>query len=328
MIQVRCDRSSPKFLKMVYQKSYFKVLLGPEKSADAGYGSDEEELEPPKKHADRSGFDKMGDSNVFKRTRPFQIVQPRPKLERYPSGLQLSGLKLHRETSLIKQDGDRMEDGLVPYNTEITSFKMEPTNMEHAVTNSGSNTVLNTGPTSLDISNLSYPVMSTLQTARSSRLSGHYSSRVSRYFQNDFGFSSHRTDTFSGHSSRRGASADIKREMEEKANKHIRTCQVIGNVKRGSRAQISYLGFRHTVSPSQSPLKHYHMDAFSRNIPKSHTDSVLRVEPEQKNTPYVIQLRKNIGSISRIKQVGLLCQTNDPLPEISGRTLILGPGEN
>ena len=310
---------------MVYQKTYFKVLLGPEK-IDSDDGSDYDEPEPPRKHADRSGFDTMGDSKVYKRTRPFQVVQPRPRLERYPSSLQLSGLKLHRET--IKQgpedDRSRLESReLVPYNTEVTAFKsdsQEPGSTE--------NTARNSGPPSLDISNLSIPISSTLQTARSSRYSGHYSNRVSKYFLNDFGFRSHRTDTFSGHSARRGfPSADIKKQIEEKANEHIRTCQVMGNVKRGSRAQISYLGFRNTVSPSQSPLTRYQVDAFSGVIPKSHTDNILRVQSQNKSIPVVIQLRKNGGNTKRVKHVGLLCQTNDPLPEISGRTLVLGNGE-
>ena len=312
---------------MVYQRTYFKVLLGPEK-LDSDDGSDGDEPDPPKKHVDRSGFETMADTKVFKRTRPFQMVQPRPRLERYPSSLQLSGLKLHKETSSVKltsneEEHRRMESReLVPYNTEVTTFKAEPAeplNPDNGPHNSQAH--------SLDISNLSIPVTSTLQTARSSRQSGHYSNRVSKYFLNDFGFRTHRTDTFSGHSTRRGvASGDIEKEMEERANEHIRTCQVIGNVKRGSRAQISYLGFRNTVSPRHSPSARFQMDAFSRGIPKSHTDNVLRVESSpNKHVPYIIQLRRNGGATKRTKNVGIL--SSDPLPEISGRTLILGTGD-
>ena len=311
---------------MVYQKTHFKVLLGPEKiPGDDTDSSDDEAPEPTKKHTDRSGFEKMGDSHVYKRTRPFQIAQPRPRLERHPSGLQLSGLKLHRDTSSPKHEEEngrnRVEsDFLVPYNTEITSFKFDTNN---------TSALDNDDIPPLDINNISYPITSGLQTVRSSRYAGYNTSRVSRYFLNDFGLRSHRTDTFSGHSARRGVSADINREMQETANKHIKACQAIGNVKRGSKAQLSYLGLRHTVSPSHLPLRRYHMDAFSQNIPKSHTDKVLRVEPEpNKTVPYVVQLRRNIGSIARVKNKGLLCQPNNPLPEISGRTLVLGSVDN
>ena len=309
---------------MVYQKAHFKVLLGPEKlPGEDTDTSDDESPEPTKRHTDRSGFDKMGDSNVFKRTRPFQVAQPRPRLERYPSGLKLSGLKLHQDAASPKEDesGNRKKsEFMVPYNTEITSFKFDT---------NGNSLADDDDIPPLDINSVSYPIMSGLQTLRSSRYVGNHTSRVSRYFMNDFGLRSHRTDTFSGHSSRRGVSADINREMQETADKHIKACQVIGNVKRGSKAQLGYLGLRHTVSPSRSPLRRYHMDAFSQSIPKTHTDKVLRVEPEQnKNGHFVIQLRRNIGSIARVKNVGLLCQPNNPLPEISGRTLVIGSNEN
>ena len=307
---------------MVYQRAHFNVLLGPEKLPDEDTdSSDNESSGPTKKTSEPSGFDKMGDSNVFKRTRPFRMGQPRPRLERHPSGLKLSGLRLHQDAPSPKEDdnGNRKKsEFLVPYNTEITSFKLDTNSLAD-----------DDDIPPLDINHVSYPIMSGLQALRSSRHVGNHTSRVSRYFTNDFGLRTHRTDTFSGHSSRRGVSADISREMQETADKHIKACQAIGNVKRGSKAQLSYLGLRHTVSPSRSPLRRYHLDAFSQSIPKTHTDKVLRVEPEQnKNDHFVIQLRRNVGSIARVKNAGLLYKSNNPLPEISGRTLVIGSNDN
>lgn len=327
---------------MVYKKSDITVLLGPEKyrstvEASEDYLQDYDGEQFPvraraKKVGENQVFEKIGDSNVYKRTRPFQQVLPRPKLERFHTGLELSGQKVQTDEVKLK-----LKSGLVTTAASSATVRnddwvklVEPEHRPKLEREKTSTSML--GVRELD-SALSYQSM-TLPRSKRDRASHNSANHTpSLNFLTEFGLHSERTDTFSGHQRRRGtnAVAQLERQLERSAARHIRACQIVGNVKRSSKANMSYEGLKQTVSPLHSPLSHCSTDR-ARNQNHSRTSlsekafhrSNHSLDSGASVVPYMIQMRKNIGSISRLKSLG--SPRPDPLQTINSRTMIVGSG--
>lgn len=331
---------------MVYRKSTIKVLLGPEGrqsfSAYRETSKDPEADSPrlsPRKHRDgRDGvFEKIGETNVYKRTRPFKSFQGRPTLERYPSNLELSGHKVEAEGDKTKRDTARyLESARTNVTTDSLVGNDVSKSEDKVINKDGSKVdekqIYKDGKVSATSSHTSSAadgrISSTVSKSRQSRThSGIHNATVSQNMLTDFGFRTSRTDTFSGHQRRRGASADLERLLEKQAERHIRTCQVVGNVKRSSKAQQSYQGLKDTVSPLHTPMSFSSSDRLHKSALQDKT--IYRSDSNLDKTemvPYMIQIRKSVGSISRTKTIAQSCQKNNPLPEISGQTLLVGTG--
>lgn len=304
--------------KMVYKKSNIKVLLGPEnlKHTITSQGNGDEEF-PPKLTARkpletrRDAFGKIGESNIYKRTRPYK-THARPTLEKTLSNLELSGKKVETEEEKQKVKAEESAD------TTKTGTTNEPDKPEYTDSTRDSSASSKMKDRQSDKDERS-------QTRQKSK-QGRSSANIvfSRNVLTDFGFSTQRTDTFSGHHRRRGVSADILRQFEEQAERHIRTVQTVGNVKRSSRANQGCQGLKHTVSPLQSPMSFYTADRLNNSLVRD--KSFYRSDTDLDRAgmaPYLSQLRKHI---SKTRTISEACQKNNPLPGITNRTLIVGTG--
>ena len=309
---------------MVYRKHKLKVLLGPEKLA---LNKDDEDLIPDdilfsvtrerSRYFDQSSFGKIGETNVYKRTRPSQALQPRPRLERYPSGLQLSGQKVDSNDTSAKSARSTLS-GRRPHTHSQDSDKLEDPSERISPVSKDTNMPSDSSAATYSPS---------LTRVRQGRGQFSANNTVSRNFLTDFGLRTERTDTFSGHHRHRSvASVDMERQMEEKAKLHIRTCQTFGNMKRSSKVQLGYQGLRAAVSPSHGPTPIGSREGSSRiNKDKVFYKSDLSLDKPDVG-PYMIQIRKNIGSISKTKTIAQGYQRPKHRPEINGRTIIVGTG--
>lgn len=318
---------------MVYRRSNIKVLLGPEKpererhvnspASDYRDGVSKDDDNFPARIRVRKSLDnrnseqfhKMGETNVYKRTRPFKVFQGRPTLERYPSDLELSGHKVETEEDKLKAKSARNSDSA---RTQMTQGSM---NIDQSDLSIDCKTSARSNDSEHAAEGRFSPTLAKYGRGHSSA-----SNVLSRNVLTDFGLRATRTDTFSGHQRRRDASADLERQMEERAERHIRTCQVVGNVKRGSRAQQSYQGLKDTVSPLQSPM------AFYPSLQKSAIGAYQSFAKADSNAdktnvvPYMIQIRKSVGSVSKMKAIVPDLRRSNQLPEISCRTIVAGTG--
>jgi hypothetical protein len=311
---------------MVYKKSKIKVLLGPEREKYLqSNGSEQTTNEHAssriiirKPSENRNGvFETIGETHVYKRTRPFNAFKGKPTLERYPSNLELSGHKVENEDEKIKAKSAR---DIESARTQMTIESIRLDDMDKSGINKASARSRDTQATD-DRHSPSLP------KSRHGRAYSSASNVVSKNVLSDFGLRTSRTDTFSGHQRRRGASADLAHQLEESAERHIRTCQVAGNLKRSSRAQQSVQGLKNFVSPSHRRMAFQAGDRL-RHSSFAPENNFMRSDSnlEKANVvPYMIQIRKNVGSVSRMKSIGSDFRRH-PLPELSGRTLIVGTG--
>jgi len=323
---------------MVYQKSGIKVLLGPEKYQDyfdsANDAVDQENeqfrVQNSARRREAQGFDKIGESNVYKRTRTFQPPPTRPKLERYPSGLELSGQRVNNkdDNKTVKPASD-LDKSL----KDVETLKGEETPLKLA--SGRESTATNRMERNLTSADSRQTPTYTRRRERSRYSAG---TMMSNNFLTEFGLRSERTDTFSGHQRRRGTSAagELERQLEMSAERHIRTCQVVGNVKRSSRAQMSYQGLKDTVSPMMSPHGGHSRastERLRRTTPLGYQKDKTfhgvnqNLDSNDSVVPYLIQIRKNIGSMARMKAL-TASPRHDSLQQINSRTMIVGSGMN
>lgn len=320
---------------MVYKRSSITVLLGPEQAERERHVNSpaSDYREPVSKESDNfparitvrkslnsrmsEQFDKMGETNVYKRTRPFKAFRGRPQLERCPSDLELSGHKVETEEDKLKAKSARNSDSA---KTQMTQGSMKNDQSDRSFD----------GKTTARSSDSDHTAEGRFSPTLAKYGRGYSSTSnvLSRNVLTDFGLRATRTDTFSGHQRRRGASADLERQMEERAERHIRTCQVVGNVKRGSRAQQSYQGLKNTVSPLQSPVAFYSNDRLQKCAFGAEQSFVRADSNADKPSvvPYMIQIRKSVGSVSRMKSIVPDLRMGKQLPELSCRTLVAGTG--
>lgn len=317
---------------MVYKKSTIKVLLGPETLKKAHetnafvdeIGGDKRRL-GHRRRPDDQVFEKIGETNVYKRIRPFQALKSRPKFERCPSSLQLSGQKVENEDTKLNLKSARNSESRKTPGTDDdfgNIFDDMDTRSNH-----GGEKPKSAGR---DLpSEESYSP--SLQRTRRERAHNPATNTISQNFLTEFGLRTERTDTFSGHQRRRGLSANMERQLELSAERHIRTCQVVGNVKWSSRAQQSCQGLKDTVSPLNSPksiyserLGRYNSSQNFREKSFYKSDMSLDSGKYESAVPYMIQIRKHVGSTSRIKPLGKTFTATDTIPGINSRTLIVG----
>lgn len=318
---------------MVYRKSSIKVLLGPEKlrnadSVDGVVSELDTDRSPvrvgPRKHNDNQVFEKIGETNVYKRIRPFNALRGRPKLVRVPSNLHLSGQKVESEDTRLNLKSAR--------NSKTPGADEDFANIFDEMDKKSNAGADKPSSENRDLqSACSYSP--TLQRPKRDRSQAAAANTVSQNILTEFGLRTERTDTFSGHRRRRGASADMERQLEMSAERHIRTCQVVGNVKRSSRIQQSCQGLKNTVAPILSPLapcpterlKRYNSYNSSNLFKdKSFYRSDTSLDRMDDTIPYMIQIRRNVGSTPRIKPLGKPLKGADGLQSITSRTLIVG----
>ncbi|KAL4226424.1 hypothetical protein ACF0H5_014407 [Mactra antiquata] len=311
---------------MVYKKSNIKVLLGPEnyKTNSAANGTDNEELiqKPVKTTSDskREKFEKIGETQVYKRTRPAHAFQGKPPtLERYPSNLELSGKRVETDEEKRKaqaaEEKDKENQATVKTGDSHTPDKQDETDRTR---DSSAKTNMRDQQSGQESKSASRQKP---KQARSSTGNIVFSRNV----LTEFGLSPQRTDTFSGHQRRRGYSADIERQFEEQAERHIRTCQTVGNVKWSSRANQGCKGLKSTVSPLQSPMSFCSSDRL-HHASMLRDKSFFRSETELDKagmTSYFSQIRKQISKSKTLTQA---YQKRKYLPDINSRTLIVGTG--
>jgi len=314
---------------MVYKKSAIKVLLGPESllGEENATGDSEGDRFPLRtvglrKRTDNQVFEKIGETNVYKRTRPFQTLKDRPKIVRAPTNLTLAGQKVENEDTKLNLSTDRTVDSARSANDSVLDDMDRKSNF-------GADKAASDGR---DLHSASSCYSPTLQrTGRRDRgQSGKNNQTISHNFLTDFGLRTERTDTFSGHQRRRAQSSDLERQLEMSAQRHIRTCQVVGNVKRSSRVQQSCLGLKQTVCPLQSPYSSYPTERFGV---RRH-NSTLRENTFYKSDPsldsfenpvsYMVQIRRNVGSVSKMKPLGKPLTRADTQPQVNARTIIVG----
>lgn len=317
----------------MYKKSAIKVLLGPESLLDQGESGDGAGTAATKfpvrghglrKQTDNQVFEKIGETNVYKRIRPFQALKSRPRLVRCPSTLQLEGQKVDTEDTKLNLTTVRTLESARSLRGAEDSFTSVD-DMDRKSTYNGENPL----STNRDLQSAgSYSP--TLKRTGRDRVHQNGANTISQNFLTEFGLRTERTDTFSGHQRRRGASADMERQLELSAERHIRTCQVVGNLKRSSRAQQSCQGLKDTVSPLHSPFSNYPTERLRRY----NSTSNLKERPFYKSdqsldqldnhVPYLIQIRRNIGSICKMKPLGKPFTRSAAVPEVNSRTLIVG----
>lgn len=315
---------------MVYRKNNFRVLLGPkilqfpDEDGTVSHVPDDDRqalrITVRKPVVENQAFEKC-DTNIYKRTRHFQTLVNRPKLEKYSTALELSGHKVEKDDPEIAKS-TKLKCSVTTTNINDTGVKTEESNKLPQ---------RNCMPSKVrelqSASDIRFINSSTVKAARGNFSAGTVIS-ILPHFLTDFVIRSERTDAFPGHSRCRDvASANLERQMVEKAERHIRMCQTVGNMKRSSKALYNYQGLRNAVSPHATPNTFRQSDRTSKSLlrEKSYVSSDSSVD-KISVVPYVIQIRKNAGSLCRMKSIHQACQANDPLPEISGRTMLVGFG--
>lgn len=234
------------------------------------------------------GFEQLGDTRVFKRTR--NMYRGRPSLTRWPSGFELNGEKLVRQTE--KDKNEKMEEP-TQKNDETTSVLSHVTNKSVSVS-----------------------VNSRLPPLPSPR--SEYKGIPSPAFYSDFGLKNIRTDAFSGYQrpKKRNSkvSEEVKRKIEQNAERHIYACQVLSNGHRGSRAVQSVMALRDNVCPQRSYVRSAMDEAPIHKVTRHNT-----FLDGTKKSSYALVIKTRVSESEQRKK-----KKADPLPEISGHTLILG----
>lgn len=309
---------------MVYRKCNIRVLLGPETlqkhvedvENDAPENGNQTSRTILRKSSEKQPCEKISEINVYKRFRPFQAFVNKPKLERYPTTLRLSGHKVENEVETLQSAKSKVS--ATTTNIDETHFKTDKfEKMLHKFC---------INPKVQSASDVHFKYCSKKKAARG-QSSASTTCSISPRFFTDYGFQLERTDTFSGHYRRHVASADIERQMEEQAERHIRMCQIVGNVKRSSKAQFSCQGLRDIVSPLTMKTACRQSNKIHNSLVKNNSYVPCDSTPEKSSiVTNVLQIRKTVGSLAKIKSIQKACQANDPLPEISVRTVLVGFG--
>lgn len=141
----------------------------------------------------------------------------------------------------------------------------------------------------------------------------------SKSFYNDFGLRTQNTDTFSGYRNmkmkKNKSTSFVEREIEKKAMKHIHAIQVLSSSKRGSYAIRSVNSLKETLGPMRSNTEVMLPTSYVRSqvVSEKHPTFV----DVTKKPPYNMLVRTRDGNTTSKVSRG-----NNPLPEISGRTLL------
>ncbi|KAK3103946.1 hypothetical protein FSP39_023134 [Pinctada imbricata] len=245
------------------------------------------------------GYGQLRDSKVYKRTR--YLYQSPREPGQWPVGLELSGRKIMdgQLSGAVSQEGIHQQRQNSPVEKEESDIQK----------------ILETIP------RLSRTGMRPLGSpTRPHKVC------LSPSFYSDFGLRSERSDTFSGFRRVRrfnsSLGSDFERQIKEKANRHIYACQTQNSSRRGSRAAQGLDQLKQTVGPARNTttleLPTQYVRSMSRNLERNATFVDVTRRPQ-----YALFIRTRDRS-SITPDYAMKRNKTDPLPEISGRTMVLG----
>lgn len=238
--------------------------------------------------------------------------QPTHSATKWPATLELSGKKIHdHSSSAITQDNETRSGEKESTATEISEINGNVENVDKTVSDSQKGILSYLPPLSQSLVR-----QSATPSASAKKMS------FSPTFYADYGLRCEKTDTFPGLLHRRKrekSNVEIVKQIEEKANRHIYACQVLSNSKRGSKAAQSVNTLKQTVGPKR---------ASASKLPTTFVRQHLHHAPERQATFVDVSKRAPFSLFIRTRESPDFSRAprhkTAPLPEINGRTLILG----
>lgn len=239
-------------------------------------------------------FEKLRDSKVYKRTR--QQIKELRKVRQWPAGLELSGKAMGEDeaAAFVKVGKDNDSVGL-PDDVSIGEGNRLP------------------------------PLPETIEISPRSNTKLSFSSS----FFSDYGLRSNKTNLFSAYKRGRkkaksASETQLEEEVHAKAERHIYACHVLSSVRRGSKAALNYSSFRESIGPNSRPIRP--VSEFSPPKPihrhfAGSPDKSRHLYDTAKKSPVAFYIKtRDSSDLSRAR----LKAADGGLPEINGRTLILG----
>lgn len=241
--------------------------------------------------------------------------QPTHSATQWPVTLELSGKKIHdqngRHSLSATQDNETKSGERETTTTDITEIAGNVENVDQTVSDSQKGILSHLPPLSQSLVR-----QSATPSANAKKMS------FSPTFYADYGLRCEKTDTFPGLLHRRKrekSNVEIVKQIEQKANRHIYACQVLSNSKRGSKAAQSVNTLKQTVGPKR---------ASTSQLPTTFVRQHLHHAPERQATFVDVSKRAPFSLFIRTRESPDFSRAprhkTAPLPEINGRTLILG----
>lgn len=241
--------------------------------------------------------------------------QPTHSATKWPVTLELSGKKIHeqngRHSLSAAQDNETKSGERETTTTDITEIAGNVENVDKTVSDSQKGILSHLPPLSQSLVR-----QSATPSANAKKMS------FSPTFYADYGLRCEKTDTFPGLLHRRKrekSNVEIVKQIEQKANRHIYACQVLSNSKRGSKAAQSVNTLKQTVGPKR---------ASTSQLPTTFVRQHLHHAPERQATFVDVSKRAPFSLFIRTRESPDFSRAprhkTAPLPEINGRTLILG----
>lgn len=238
-------------------------------------------------------FEKGRESKVYKRTR--QHTKDMKKVRQWPAGLELSGKGMGDDEVIppIKVGKDTESVGQ-PDDASVAESNRLPPLSENLALSPRSNTKLSFSST----------------------------------FFSDYGLRANKTDSFGGYKRGRmktksASEAQMEKELQAKAERHIYACHVLSSVRRGSKAAQNFSTFRQTIGPHQRFVRPVSEVAPPKPVHRhfnSSPDKAGHLYETAKKSPVAFYIKtRDSTDLSRAR-----IKTTDGLPEINGRTLLLG----
>lgn len=236
-------------------------------------------------------FEKIRDKQIYKRTRRTH-KQERP-LKQWPVGLELSG-------RCVTDDED------------VTAE-------QDTIGRDGDESVMSTDTSNLPSLRLNLGIASPRSSIKTPYSASYYT---------DFGLRASRSDLFSGHKRNRHAKSasdsEMEKDLEKAAHRHIYACQVMSSVRKGSKAAHGLSSLLQTIGPSSrrsaSSSAVEQMTSPGPKINRPVTNSPDKFFHDKKNSQIALFIKtrdSHDGPRMRVPKP-------NPLPEISGRTMLFG----
>ena len=237
--------------------------------------------------------------------------QPAQSSTKWPVTLELSGKKIQDQNGRVSSlDNDKKFDDRETTTAENTEANGNVEKLDKMISDSQKGIFANLPPLSQPL------VRQTATPSHTKKMS------FSPTFYADYGLRCEKTDTFPGLLHRRKrerSNVEIVRQVEEKANRHIYACQVLSNSKRGSKAAQSVNTLKQTVGPKRHSVSQLPTKFVREHLHHSPVRQTTFVDVS-KRAPFSFFIRtRESPDFSRVPR-----HKTAPLPEINGRTLILG----
>ncbi|OWF34646.1 hypothetical protein KP79_PYT11415 [Mizuhopecten yessoensis] len=239
-------------------------------------------------------FEKVRDTKLYKRTR--NQVKDMKKVRQWPAGLELSGKGMSDDEVVppikVGKDNESVDH---PDDASVAESNRLPPLSENMALSPRSNTKIS----------------------------------FSSSFFSDYGLRTNRTDSFTGYTRgrmkiRSASEAQLEKELQAKAERHIYACHVLSSVRRGSKAAHNLSSFRQAIGPHQRSIR-----PLSELSPPKPTHRHFNTSPDKaghlyetvkKSSPVAFYIKtRDSSDLNRARM-----KASDGLPEINGRTLILG----